>query len=154
MCKVSRGLFFFSAKVSFQTNHHVSRLRFLGLCIFAEIPACRLAPDFETHWWGTVQSGALTNKRAVTLVHFLDDGSPVCFSKTFTLIPMIQIAFFRRLIHPKNVQASDRKSTISKSGDERCSPAKVDLAGCAFLLSIPSFYPAKQSLSPLLPSFS
>lgn len=123
--------------MSFQTNHHVSKLRFLGPCIFAEIPACRLAPDLKhTACWRTVQSQTLTNKGAVTLVHFLDDGSTVCFSKTFTLIPMIQIAFFRRVIHPKNVRASDRKSTISKSGDECCSPAKVDLAGCAFLLSI------------------
>lgn len=141
MCKVSSGCFFFSPKVSFQTKHHVPKLRFLGPCVFAEIPASRLAPDLRhTACWRTVQSEALTNKRAVTLVHFLDDGSTVCFSKTFTLIPVIQIAFFHRLIHPKYVRASDRKSPISKSADECCSPAKVDLAGCAFLLSIPQHF--------------
>lgn len=41
------------------------------------------------------------------------------------------------LIHPKNVQTSDRESTVLNPGDEHYSPAKVDVAGCAFPLSIP-----------------
>lgn len=102
---------------SSQTDHRVPGSGFLWPCVFSEIHARCLASDLRhAASWRTIQSEALANKRALTLVHFLDDGNTVCFSKTFTLIPVIQIAFSLCLIHPKNVQASARKSTISKSG--------------------------------------
>lgn len=40
------------------------------------------------------------------------------------------------LIHLKNALTSDRESTVLNPGDEHYSPAKVDVAGCAFPLSI------------------
>lgn len=40
------------------------------------------------------------------------------------------------LIHLKNALTSDRESTVLNPGDEHYRPAKVDVAGCAFPLSI------------------